>query len=81
MYDKRILFESADGPDSLMLYTSEDESVIDWAGDGNALYLTASVGGAFIKMGPFLKQIRFDLENTLKGVEDGRDSSDQKIGV
>jgi hypothetical protein len=65
MKEDKILFESADGPDGIRLYTSEQQAAVDWAGDANALYLEASVNGAFIRLGPFLRKIRFDLESAL----------------
>lgn len=68
VYEKRVLFEASDGPDGLKLYTSEDQAAVDYAGDENALYLEASVNGAYVCLGPFLKVIRVALEEAL-GVE------------
>ncbi len=64
MKDKRVLFSAGDGPEHIEFYVSEDEGVVDWASDLPALYLTASVNGAYIKLGPFqMKSIRQALEN------------------
>ena len=62
-YDKQILLSVADGPESIELYTSEDEAVVDWARDSPALYLTATVAGSYVKLGPFM------LSSILEGVK------------
>lgn len=59
IHDKKILFSIADGPESVEIYTSEDEAVVDFAACYPAMYLTATVNGASVKLGPFhLKSIR-----------------------
>lgn len=51
--DKRVLFSACDGPESIEIYTSENEGVIDWSRSFPALYLSASTDGASVKLGPF----------------------------
>lgn len=64
---KKVLISIGDGPEGFEFYTSEEEAVCDFSNDVPALYLTASVNGAFIKLGPFqLKSIREELIKKLK---------------
>lgn len=66
--DAKILFESADGPEGLHIYTSEDRAVVDWGTDIPGLYIEAAVNGAYVKLGPFhMKKIRQALEERLMG--------------
>lgn len=51
--DKQILLSVADGPEGIEIYTSEDEGVCDWSQTFPAMYLTASVNDAYVKLGPF----------------------------
>ena len=53
-YDKQVLPAVADGPESIELYTSEDEAIVDWAAHVPALYLSATMNGAYVKLGPFV---------------------------
>jgi hypothetical protein len=53
MKDKTILLSVGDGPEGIEIYTSEDEGVIDWSSTFPAVYLTASLNGASVKLGPF----------------------------
>ncbi len=53
MYDKQVLLRVEDGPESIEIYTSEDEGIIDWASTLPGVYLTATVNGASVKLGPF----------------------------
>lgn len=65
--DKRVLLSVADGPESIEIYTSEDEGAVDWGLDAPALYLTATLQGAYVKIGPFcLRAIREGVEAGLK---------------
>lgn len=74
MRDKKILFSSADGPESLEIYTSEDGAIVDWAGDIPALYVNATINGACVNLGPFhLSKIRKDFEKLLDPTIDHRD--------
>jgi hypothetical protein len=50
---KVVLLDIGDGPEGFQIYTSINESIIDWLGDVPGLYLTASIDGASIKLGPF----------------------------
>jgi hypothetical protein len=69
-YDRRVLFESADGPDGICLYTSEERSAVDFSGDFPSLYLEVAVMGAHVTIGPFMKSIRLDLEAALNRGEE-----------
>lgn len=56
---KLVLLELADGPEAIVIYTSEDQAVNDWAATIPALYIEAAVQGAHVLIGPFnLKSIR-----------------------
>jgi hypothetical protein len=61
--DKHTLLSVADGPESIEIYTSEDEAVVDWAAHAPALYITATINGAMVKLGPF------QLQSILEGVK------------
>ncbi len=63
---KKVILEAGDGPDGITLYTSENEGVVDWADSLPALYLTASVNGASVKLGPFIKGVRDQVLERLK---------------
>ncbi len=64
---KKVLLSVADGPESIEIYTSEDEVVVDWGDNLPSLYLTATVLGASIKLGPFcLPSIRNGIIQMLK---------------
>lgn len=66
IHDKTILFSIADGPESIEIYTSEDEAVVDFAACYPALYITATVSGASVKLGPFhLERIRNYFQNSI----------------
>lgn len=61
--DRKVLLDIGDGPEGIQVYISEDEGVVDWSSDLPALYITASIQGAFVKLGPFyLKSIREKFE-------------------
>lgn len=51
--DKITLLSVGDGPEGIEIYTSQDEGVVDWATSFPAVYLTASINGAQVKLGPF----------------------------
>mgnify|MGYP000968374340 CR=1 FL=1 len=53
--DKKVLLSVGDGPEHIELYTSEDESVVDWSyrPPHGALYLVACLNGASVRLGPF----------------------------
>ena len=53
MADKKVLFELADGPEGITIYSSDKEAVVDWANHIPALYVTVALDGAFAKFGPF----------------------------
>lgn len=38
-YDKKIIFDSGDGPEGICVYTSEDEGAVDWADTIPAVYI------------------------------------------
>jgi hypothetical protein len=66
--DKQRLLFVADGPEHIEIYISDEEAVSDWAHDSPALYLTASVNGSYVEIGPFqLAGIRKGVEDALKG--------------
>lgn len=65
--DKRILLSVADGPEGIEIYTSDDEGVVDWSPAFPAVYITASLNGAMVKLGPFtLKAIYEQLRERLE---------------
>lgn len=65
--DRKVLLSIGDGPEGFEFYTSKDEGVVDWAEEEEPLYLTASVNGASVKLGPFqLKSIKEKLLAALK---------------
>lgn len=37
--DKKIIFDSGDGPEGICVYTSEDEGAVAWAGTVPAVYI------------------------------------------
>lgn len=64
--DKRQLLYAADGPEHIELYTSYEESIVDWGADLPGLYLTASLNGTYVKLGPFqLSSVREAVEQQL----------------
>lgn len=64
---KKILLDVSDGPEGFTIYESEHEGVSDWSGTFPALYLTAAIQGANVKLGPFqLATIRERLLDKLK---------------
>jgi len=66
MKDRKILLEVADGPEHICIYTSEDEGIVDWSPTFPAVYLTASINGAGVKLGPFtLSRIFEQLKSSL----------------
>lgn len=65
--DKNVLLSVADGPEHIEIYTSEEEGVVDWASSFPAVYLTATVQGVSIKLGPFeLPEIYKQLKEQIK---------------
>ena len=38
-YDKKIIFDTGDGPEGICVYTSEDEGAVDWADTTPAVYI------------------------------------------
>lgn len=61
--DKKTLLFVADGPESIEIYTSENEAVVDHSPLIPVVYLIASTHGAYVKLGPFC------LESIRKGIE------------
>ena len=51
--DKEIILDVSDGPEGICIYTSSVEGVVDWSNTFPSVYLTASLNGAFVKLGPF----------------------------
>lgn len=67
-HTKEILLEVGDGPEGITIYTSEEEAIVDWADHVPALYIQASLNGAYVKLGPFmLKSVRDEVVRKLKG--------------
>jgi hypothetical protein len=65
--DKQILFSVADGPESIEIYTSDHEGVVDWSSTFPAVYLSATLNGAYVKLGPFqLSAIYNGIKEALK---------------
>ena len=64
---KNVLLSVADGPEGIEIYEDEDEGVVDWSSAFPAVYLTATLNGAFVKLGPFqMKTIYEELVKKLK---------------
>ena len=64
---KTTLLKIAAGPESIEIYTDDDEGIVDFSYDLPALYLIASTHDSFVKLGPFcLSSIRKQLEERLK---------------
>ena len=49
----KILLLAADGPESIEIYTSEVEGIIDWSPSFPALYVKITLQGVSAKFGPF----------------------------
>lgn len=65
--DKVVLFEAADGPEMLKIYTSEEQGVVDWSPSLPGLYIEISLNDVYSRFGPFtLATIREKLEEALK---------------
>jgi hypothetical protein len=52
-WDRQYLLRAGDGPEGIEIYTSDEEGVVDWSQAFPALYLTASMNGVMVKLGPF----------------------------
>lgn len=50
---RTVLLSVADGPEGFEIYESNEEGAADWASTYPALYLTAAINGANVKLGPF----------------------------
>jgi len=69
MKDKKVLLSVCDGPEGIEIYTSDDEGVVDWSSSFPAVYITATLQGASVKLGPFTlpeiyRQLREQLADT-----------------
>lgn len=51
--DKQILFEVADGPEGVTIYSSEDEAISSWGRHVPGVFVSVSVNGAMAHFGPF----------------------------
>jgi hypothetical protein len=61
---RTVLLDVKDGPEAILIYTSDHESVSDWGNDIPGLYIEASLMGADFKLGPFqMSSIRKEIEN------------------
>jgi hypothetical protein len=70
MRDQKILLEVKDGPESISIYTSDYQGVIDWSPDLPALYLEATTQDAHVRLGPFqLSTIRKFFEKVAATME------------
>ena len=64
---KKVWLSVADGPESIEIYTDGEKGVVDWSPQDPALYLTATLNGASVKLGPFtLRTIYEGLVSQLK---------------
>jgi hypothetical protein len=63
---KVVLLSAQDGPESIEIYTSEDQAVVDWSCDVPALYVHVTLNGAACYLGPFCL-IRKQVEAAIKG--------------
>ena len=62
MRDRRSLLSVSDGPESIEIYESVGEGIVDIAAHLPALYLVATTYDAHVKLGPFcLNSIREQL--------------------
>lgn len=71
MRDKTVLFSAREGPESLEIYTSEDQAIVDDGVDIPGLYIKATLMGAAFYLGPFCcSSIRKAAEAVLLPAED-----------
>ena len=62
MRDRRSLISVSDGPESIEIYESVEEGIVDIVAHLPALYLVATTHDAYVKLGPFcLNTIREQL--------------------
>jgi len=51
--DKVLLFHTADGPESISIYTNQERAVVDFASHPQAVYVDLSLNDASVQFGPF----------------------------
>lgn len=64
--DKKVLLSLSDGPEGIEIYTSEEAAIVEWSSDIPSLYISVTVDGAYVRLGPFhMKSIREGIERVL----------------
>jgi hypothetical protein len=73
MNDKKTLFQAADGPECIHIYTSHDGGVVNFCADSPALFVELTVDGVYTRVGPFhLGSIRQAVEQALCAPRDAQ---------
>jgi hypothetical protein len=65
--ERKVLLDASDGPEGILIYTSEEQGVCDWSETFPALYVEVSIAGARTHLGPFqLSTILLSLRSQLR---------------
>jgi len=60
-YDKKIIFDTGDGPEGLTVYTSEDEGVVDWSNTTPTVYVVIANDTGCFKIRMTMQKVVDDL--------------------